>query len=216
MFTGLVKALGRITRFEERRIVIRCPAIAPDLELGDSVAVNGVCLTVTACLPDGFTADISPETLERSNLGMPGLRHVNIEPSLRVGDKLGGHFVSGHIDGTGSLEAVTARGGSWELDILAPPVVARYVIPKGSIAVNGISLTVARCDRGGEWFRVAVIPHTYEHTNLHELAIGSAVNLEGDMLGKFVEKFVRGRGDGAPSPTDAAITPEFLSQHGWL
>ena len=155
MFTGLIQAMGTLRPLGANRMRIECEAIAApkilaDLELGDSVAVDGVCLTVTEILPQGFTADVSPETLDRSTLGQQelgsGLAYVNLEPSLRVGSKLGGHFVTGHIDGTGYLESVVQTAIAWEISFhVADPRVGRYIVPKGSIAVNGISLTVADC-----------------------------------------------------------------------
>lgn len=206
-----------------------------DLELGDSIAVDGVCLTVTQVLPDGFLAAVSPETLRRTTLGRrsqtlsSGTSHqVNLEASLRVGSKLGGHFVTGHIDGVGYLEASVPTATAWEISFHAPdPRVSRYIVPKGSIAVNGISLTVAECDPSGSHFRVAVIPLTYAETNLGSLKPGDPVNLEGDVLGKYVEKFLRlGAGPQSAPVADLeemlstegnpGVTPEFLAEHGYL
>jgi riboflavin synthase len=207
---------------------IAAPKILPDLELGDSVSVDGVCLTVTEILPQGFTADVSPETLDRSTLGQQAalgseLAYVNLEPSLRVGSKIGGHFVTGHIDGTGYLESVVQTDIAWEMSFrVAEARVARYLVPKGSIAVNGVSLTVADCTATGDWFKVAVIPVTYAETNLRYLQSGSPVNLEGDVLGKYVEKFLRlGTGTEAIADLEALIqpddlTPTFLAEHGYL
>lgn len=216
---------------------ISCGTAAPekilqDLALGDSVAVDGVCLTVTEILPTGFVAAVSPETLDRTVLGRYSPDHwVNLEPSLRVGSKLGGHFVTGHIDGVGYLEAAVQTANAWEMSFQVPdPRVSRYVVPKGSIAVNGISLTVADCNAAGSWFKVAVIPHTYHETNLQTLQPGSPVNLEGDVLGKYVEKFLR-----LSHPSEAvegdllavnpaapllhapeSISAAFLAEHGYL
>jgi riboflavin synthase len=187
----------------------------PDMTLGDSVAVDGVCLTVVNILPQGFVADASPETLARSTLGDRYDTWVNLETSLRVGGKLGGHFVTGHVDGIGTLQSSVQTATSWEMAFTTTATVARYVISKGSIAVNGISLTVADCDPAGTYFTVAVIPHTYAETNLHQLRPGSAVNLEGDILGKYVEKFLR---SGSVSPSGMsldALTPDFLAEHGY-
>ncbi len=193
----------------------------PDLTVGDSVAVDGVCLTVVEILPQGFVADASPETLARSTLGHRPEARVNLETALRVGSKLGGHFVTGHVDGIGTLESSVPTATSWEMTFTTTAAVARYVIAKGSIAVNGISLTVAYCDPEGTHFTVAVIPHTYAATNLHGLRPGQTVNLEGDILGKYVEKFLRSgtmphlAQSLAQSPV-ATLTSEFLAENGYL
>jgi len=229
VFTGLIQALGTLEALEGGRSRIRCvsgdlPSILQDLAIGDSVAVDGVCLTVVEIEASGFIAAVSPETLQRSTLGrmQPDNSYVNLEASLRVGSKLGGHFVTGHVDGVGCLQESVLVGNSWEMSFAAPPTLAEvwqqriapYLVPKGSIAVNGISLTVAECDRASRWFKVAVIPHTYEETNLRTLQPGSWVNLEGDILGKYVEKFLHHRVGGATEPMEA-ITPEFLAEHGY-
>lgn len=211
MFTGLVRGLGEVSPLGSHAVRVRChpdscAAVMAGAELGDSIAVDGVCLTVTRLHTDGFEADVSPETLRRTRLGQ-GSHLANLEPSLRVGDKLGGHFVSGHVDGTGELIVAQPSADGWELDFAAPAPVARYIVEKGSIAINGISLTVAQCWDGGRRFRVAVIPLTYAETNLGRLQPGDPVNLEGDMLGKYVEKFL-GRSE---SPIDLA----FLREHGY-
>jgi riboflavin synthase len=247
VFTGLVQGIGNLYSLDENTLKVTClppnaNQILKDLEIGDSVAVNGVCLTAVELLPDGFTADASPETQQRSNLGMGGWGQgvsVNLETSLRVGSKIGGHFVTGHVDGVGQLQASVETATSWELTFTtANAQVGRYIVPKGSIAVNGVSLTVADCNDQGSWFKVAVIPHTYWATNLSQLQPGSVVNLEGDLLGKYVDKFLRfpkGAGAtpselGAPSevgagddwggmrafpPGDEIITAEFLAEQGY-
>ncbi|MBD0268271.1 MAG: riboflavin synthase [Cyanobacteria bacterium Co-bin8] len=232
MFTGLIQSLGKLYPASDTQLRIDCDGpgrdrILHDLELGDSIAVDGVCLTVEQILQRGFIASVSPETLARTTLG--GLIEgeiVNLESSLRVGSKIGGHFVTGHIDGRGELVSAMEVAGAWELRFSAPDArIARYIVPKGSIAVNGISLTVATCSQSGDWFTVAVIPVTYAETNLRRLVPGDPVNLEGDVLGKYVEKFTQGE-----SPADLLSTPqeyssasvseslslEFLSEHGYL
>jgi riboflavin synthase len=195
MFTGLIRAVGTVRTQGVNLLQVSCGAIAHlgELELGDSVSVDGICLTVTSLLPTGFTADVSPETLSRTTLGLDAERaYVNLEPSLKVGSKLGGHFVTGHIDGVGYLEASVQAEKAWEMSFRVPDArVARYIVSKGSIAINGVSLTIADCDPIGSWFKVAVIPLTYSETNLRYLQPGSRVNLEGDVLGKYVEKFLR-------------------------
>lgn len=223
MFTGLIQGLGTAQSLSPDRLQVTClPATAATiltgLALGDSVAVDGVCLTVVEILPQGFIAVISPETRDRSTLSQIAHHLVNLETSLRVGGKLGGHFVTGHVDGIGHLESAVETSTSWELTFNAPPAVARYILSKGSIAVNGISLTVAHCNPEGTQFTVAVIPHSYSETNLKDLHPGSPVNLEGDLLGKYVEKFLRqgqlNGGDRWQSSPDQ-LTPTFLAEHGY-
>ncbi len=225
MFTGLIQGLGTLQPLGVDQLRITClPAtsglIMSGLAIGDSVAVDGVCLTVVELLPQGFIADASPETRDRSSLGQEGSTLVNLETSLQVGSKLGGHFVTGHVDGTGSLQGSVQTATSWEMTFVTNQAqVTRYIILKGSIAVNGISLTIANCDDAGTWFTVAVIPHTYAETNLHYLQAGSLVNLEGDILGKYVEKFLRspaanGQTTSATAPDH--LSPAFLIEHGYL
>ncbi|NET32991.1 MAG: riboflavin synthase [Cyanothece sp. SIO1E1] len=234
MFTGLIQTLGKIHCLGAEQLEISCDPIAAhgllkDLAIGDSVAVNGVCLTVTKILPAGFLAAASPETLQRSTLGSTEVSTcVNLEPSLRVGSKIGGHFVTGHVDGKGCVEASVRTANAWEMSFtIADSNVARYIVFKGSIAVNGVSLTVADCDPTGNWFKVAVIPHTYTETNLQYLEPGQWVNMEGDILGKYVEKFLRlGAGPHPnqvaelaqvmPTMTTDGVTPSFLAEHGYL
>ena len=212
MFTGLIQTIGSIEQRDRDRLVIHCPDLVAKIAIGDSVAVNGVCLTATQVSNTSFVADVSPETLGRTNFGDRQLKYVNLETALAVGDKIGGHFVSGHIDGLGKLGDRALVGNSWELSFEASPQVARYIVFKGSIAINGISLTVSHCNDSGTNFRVAVIPHTYDLTTLKDLDIGGTVHLEGDLLGKYVEKFLR-MGN-LPQP-ESVITPAFLAEHGW-
>ena len=214
MFTGLVQTIGIIEQRDRDRLVIHCPDLVAKIAIGDSVAVNGVCLTATQVSDASFIADVSPETLGRTNFSDRKLKYVNLETALAVGDRVGGHFVSGHIDGIGKLCDRAIIGNSWELGFEAIPEVARYIVFKGSIAINGISLTVSYCNDSGTNFRVAVIPHTYDNTTLKDLNIGSSVHLEGDLLGKYVEKFLRSNNSTYASPT-APITPEFLIENGW-
>lgn len=231
MFTGLIQTTGTLTVQDGDRLHICWESHTPDwvfadLALGDSVSVDGICLTVTHILSSGFVAAASPETLHRTTLEhLDGEAYVNLEPSLRVGSKLGGHFVTGHIDGVGYLESSTQTTDSWELWFrVSDPRVARYIVPKGSIAVNGISLTVADCNREGTAFSVAVIPLTYAETNLQHLKPGDRVNLEGDVLGKYVEKFLRlapGHSaalDELDALADApdTLSSAFLAEHGYL
>lgn len=219
MFTGLIQALGTIKPLGGDSWQITCVSqslsIMQDLAYGDSVAVDGVCLTVEEILKDGFVASASPETLRRTTLGTEQAQqgYVNLETSLRVGGKVGGHFVMGHVDGVGQLLGLEQTATSWEMTFTAPEAIARYIVPKGSITVNGISLTVAAYEPELSQFTVAVIPLTYAETNLRYLVPGSLVNLEGDILGKYVEKFLQ------PShrhSNNTDITPAFLVEHGYM
>ncbi|UBF23896.1 riboflavin synthase [Kovacikia minuta CCNUW1] len=225
MFTGLIQGLGTVHPIANDKLQITCSQtvsglILPELALGDSVAVDGVCLTVVEILPQAFIVDASPETRDRSTLGRDPEVPVNLETSLRVGSKLGGHFVTGHVDGTGYLREAVQTSTSWEMTFVTSEAqVARYILPKGSITVNGISLTVANCNSEGTWFTVAVIPHTYRETNLQYLRPGSWVNLEGDILGKYVEKFLRSgstQGQVSEDFSVESLTPAFLAEHGYL
>ncbi|BAY92384.1 MULTISPECIES: riboflavin synthase [unclassified Tolypothrix] len=226
MFTGLIQALGTMKPLGGDSWQITCVSqssdlIMQDIAYGDSIAVDGVCLTVEEILKDGFIATASPETLRRTTLGSEDTpqKYVNLEASLRVGSKVGGHFVMGHVDGTGRLVTAEQTATSWEMTFIASEAIARYIVPKGSIAVNGISLTVAAYEPELSQFTVAVIPLTYAETNLRYLVPGSLVNLEGDILGKYVEKFLY---SGKPNPNSVedsnsdGITPAFLAEHGYL
>lgn len=225
MFTGLIQALGTMKPLGGDSWQITCMSqssvgIMQDLAYGDSVAVDGVCLTVEEILKDGFIATASPETLRRTTLGSEQTqqRYVNLEASLRVGGKLGGHFVMGHVDGIGRLLAAEQTATSWEMTFTAPEAIARYIVPKGSIAINGISLTVAAYEPELSQFTVAVIPLTYAETNLRYLVPGSWVNLEGDILGKYVEKFLYPGTSNHKNSDDTSldsITPAFLAEHGY-
>jgi riboflavin synthase len=218
MFTGLIQGLGNIKPLSNNlwqiTFVSHSDAIMHDLTYGDSVAVDGVCLTVEEILKDGFIATASPETLRRTTLGREETqaRYVNLETSLRVGGKVGGHFVMGHVDGMGELISAEQTATSWEMTFVAPEAIARYIVPKGSIAINGISLTVATYQPENSQFTVAVIPLTYSETNLSCLSSGSWVNLEADILGKYVEKFI----SPGKTPHQEDITPAFLIEHGYL
>jgi riboflavin synthase len=197
MFTGLVETAGVVSRVYAApasiELTVQTSLRGPGLRVGDSVAVNGCCLTIVKSTARGgqrwLQFDLLQETWQRTNLRFARAGSlVNLERSLRAGDPLGGHFVTGHIDGVGRIERWERVGADWVLDVAAPQEVMRYVVFKGSIAVDGISLTVA-----GVWkrrFRVWIIPHTYEVTALRQRQVGEAVNLEADLLGKYVERFV--------------------------
>jgi len=192
MFTGIVRELGTVDAFDGARLVVAAEETAASAAVGDSVAVAGVCLTVVEAQAGRLAFDVVAETLARTALGRlePG-GEVNLEPSLRVGDQLGGHVVQGHVDAVGRVRLVAPEGGSRRVWIDAPETVIRYCIEKGSIAVDGVSLTVAAFDDEG--FEVALIPHTLEVTTLGRLEPGHEVNLEADVLGKVVERLVAER-----------------------
>jgi riboflavin synthase len=192
MFTGLVADLGTVTAVDATddgvRLAVRT-ALAPEIGEGDSVAVNGVCLTATAIADGRFSADVMHETLRRSSLGgVAEGAEVNLELPLRASDRLGGHVVQGHVDGLGTIRAIREDGFSRVVEIAALPETLRYVVEKGSIAVDGISLTVASVT--DDHFSVALIPETLERTNLGAATPGQPVNLEVDVLAKYVEKLV--------------------------
>jgi riboflavin synthase len=196
MFTGLVREVGQVVwlRRSDRtvQLLVKGPRTATRVRIGESVAVNGCCLTVTAQREGQFMFDLLAESLDRTNIGRlkPG-GPVNLERALRVDGRLGGHFVQGHVDCTAKVLAVEEKGPDLRLDIALPPEFSRYVAYKGSIAINGVSLTVAVAN--AEDFSVWVIPHTMEHTNLGDLEAGDLVNLEFDILAKYVERLVATR-----------------------
>lgn len=192
MFTGIVRELGTVDAFDGSRLVVAAPETAATAAIGDSIAVAGVCLTVVANEDGRLAFDAVPETLSRTALGSlePG-QTVNVEPSLRVGDSLGGHVVQGHVDAVGRVRSVTPEGESRRIWVDAPETVVRYCIEKGSIAVDGVSLTVSAFDDDG--FEVALIPHTLAVTTLGRLEPGHEVNLEADVLGKVVERLLAAR-----------------------
>ena len=188
MFTGLVQQLGTLTSLDGGRLAVTA-TLAGELSVGDSVAVNGACLTATSVTPGAFTADVMEETLRRTALGAlrPG-DPVNLELPLRAADRLGGHFVQGHVDGVGTVAAVHDEGFSRLVEIEAEAGLMRYVVEKGSIAVDGVSLTVASLAEGT--FGVSLIPETLERTTLGRASPGDSVNLEVDVLAKYVERLV--------------------------
>jgi riboflavin synthase len=184
MFTGLVREVGKVASFEDGRLVVEAQTVA---EIGDSIAIDGVCLTVVERSPGSLAFDVVPETVARvKSFG----DRVNVEPALRAGDPLGGHQVQGHVDGTGIVASVTAATDGVRVRIEAGSELLRYCVEKGSVTVDGVSLTVAAVDETG--FEVALIPHTLEVTTLGDLTVGGAVNLETDVLAKYVEKLLPG------------------------
>jgi riboflavin synthase len=193
MFTGIIEELGSVRSIEERgenaRIVINARVVTEGMHHGDSIAVNGVCLTALDIHDESFAADVSRETLLRSTLGSlkPGAP-VNLERAVTPATRLGGHIVQGHVDGRGQFVSVEDHGDSWTVRIGFPPEIARYLVFKGSVAVEGISLTIANL--GENYFEIAIIPKTWEVTNLSQLKPGEGVNLEVDVIGKYVERLL--------------------------
>lgn len=215
MFTGIVEEIGTIRAVRRGAhssvLSIGAELVLSDLKVGDSVAVNGVCLTATGRDRDGFTADVMHETLDRSSLGtlVPG-SSVNLERAMAADGRFGGHIVSGHIDGTGTVAATRRDDNAIWYIIRTEPKLLRYVVEKGSITVDGISLTVASVEAGQ--FSVSLIPHTAAVTVLGQKRQGDVVNLETDILGKYVEKLLQPQ---AEVPSGRGITLEFLAQNGF-
>lgn len=208
MFTGLIESQGIITRVDRvsggAQLEVYAPEFGRDMSIGDSVAVDGACLTVVKFIRGAFLADVSSETLDHSTLG--GLRQgskVNLERALRLSDRLGGHLVSGHVDGVGKLMQRHVAGNSTAYQFQATTEVLPYLVAKGSIAVDGISLTIAQVR--GDSFAVAVVPHTEQSTTLAEKPIGAPVNLEADMMAKYVRRFVELYGGHSADSDDAPI-----------
>jgi len=216
MFTGLVETTGTILRLEradrDLHLTVGASLEPPELKIGESIAVDGVCLTVASFQGDAFTLDLSEETVGRSTLGQRRQGdEVNLERALRLGDRLGGHLVSGHVDGTGRVAARQRRGESLAFRFEIPPELSRYLIEKGSVAVNGVSLTVNRCE--GRQFEVNVVPHTTRASTMGRLKVGDVVNVEVDLIGKYVEKFLLQRNG---SQSTGGVDREFLARHGFL
>ncbi len=217
MFTGIIEETGIIRSLRPSSagaaLLVEAEKCAAGVKLGDSIAVNGVCLTVVETKGRFFSSDLSAETLRRSSLGQAreGLV-VNLERALAVGDRLGGHIVQGHVDGMGALISSVASGDGFEMEFALPADLARYLVLKGSVAVDGISLTVAGLEQNS--FVVAVIPHTYRATNLRQLKKGDIVNLEADILAKYVERLFRFSGENAREPKPK-LTVEMLREQGY-
>ncbi|HIJ64468.1 MAG TPA: riboflavin synthase [Candidatus Hydrogenedentes bacterium] len=207
MFTGLIEEVGAVARRSGSDLAVVAKAILDDLAPGDSVAVNGACLTVAALTGNGFVAQMSPETLERTTLSSlrPG-DAVNLERAMAAGARFGGHFVLGHVDGVGRIADIRNQGEFSLWRFQAPDEVARYLVPKGSVAVDGISLAVV--EPAGDTFGVAVIPTTAAKTNLGGKRPGDAVNIEADVIGKHVYHYLKGA-------SGTSITRDFLARHGF-
>jgi riboflavin synthase len=218
MFTGLIEGTGKLVKIEPRgkdmRLSLEAGFELDGLQKGESVSVNGVCLTVVSWQGRTFTADLSQETLSRTTISRIRLGdEVNLERALRLGDRLGGHLVNGHVDGRARVISRKKRGDSIVLAFEVAPELARYFIEKGSVAIDGASLTVNRCDEKS--FEVNLVPHTARVTNMGNLKVGHEVNLEVDVIGKYVEKFVRTL-QGSGSPSKSGVDQGFLVKHGFL
>lgn len=222
MFTGIIREIGSLKSKrrsgESYQLEIRAEKALENSGRGDSIAVNGVCLTVVNVTREGFTADVMPETLKKSNLGelKPG-DAVNLEPALAVTDLLDGHLVSGHIDATGTLEGVTRKSRSWLVEVAYPPELDKYFITKGSVALNGISLTIVEVT--GSSLTVSLIPETWSATTFSDLELGAKINIEADMLGKYVvkttENYLQGEGP-ASGIRSGGLTREALQEKGFI
>ncbi|MCY1634509.1 riboflavin synthase [Marinifilum sp. D737] len=217
MFTGLVEEIGQIKAIERGaksiRLSISASKIMDDVKLGDSIATNGICLTVVSFDSAGFTADVMPETMNRTSFGTLGTgSKVNLERAVRVGDRLGGHMVSGHVDGLGEIVGQEKDDNAIWVSIAAPKNILKYVIEKGSIAIDGISLTVAYVDE--KIFKVSIIPLTQYDTTLTSKKAGEKVNLECDMTAKYIEKFMFHREEEEKSEK-SDISMDFLKENGF-
>jgi riboflavin synthase len=212
MFTGIIEHSGTIESLsihdDGGRVTIHAPNVAPSLAVSNSIAVNGCCLTVVALDNERFSADLSGETVRKTSFGAGsrGLEvgsRVNLEQPLTAGKEFGGHFVLGHVDGVGRVAHLQPEGDNWWYGVQVPKEFARYIVPKGSITIDGISLTVAQWrDHIAE---IAVIPYTYEHTNLRDRKPGDSVNLEGDILGKYIERHLEARQAASESPLSRTL-----------
>ncbi|PRR78327.1 Riboflavin synthase [Clostridium liquoris] len=215
MFTGIVEEIGIIKGInkgaESASITIGAKNILEDVKLGDSIATNGVCLTVTHFTKDSFTVDVMPETMRKSSLSNISIgSKVNLERALKLSDRLGGHIVSGHIDGTGVIKEFKKEDNAVWISIEAHEEILKYIINKGSIAIDGVSLTVAYVDK--KMFKVSIIPHTGEETTLLNKKIGDKVNLECDLIGKYVERL---SGFNSKEENKSPLDLNFLSEHGF-
>ena len=213
MFTGIIEEVGAVRRIERgakgARLTIAAKTVLDGTRIGDSIATNGVCLTVTDLTADSFSADVMAESLRRSGLGaLQAGSPVNLERAMPLDGRFGGHIVSGHIDGTGTLASLRREDNAVWLTVRAAPALLRYIVEKGSVAIDGVSLTVAMVDANG--FSVSIIPHTGAQTILLGKKPGDTVNLECDVIGKYVEKLL-----GPYGQAQGGITMEFLAQNGF-
>ena len=220
MFTGIVEEVGTIRNIKRGQhsaiLTIHAKTVLEETRIGDSIAVNGICLTVTRLFPDGFSADVMHETLNRSSLaGLAAGSMVNLERAMAANGRFGGHIVAGHVDGVGTVQRIEKDDNAIWYTIAAGPEVLKYVVEKGSITIDGISLTVARVD--SQSFAISAIPHTVSVTVLADRKPGDIVNLETDIIGKYVEKLLHfPQEEAAPAPKQSSgITKEFLTRYGY-
>ena len=216
MFTGIVEEVGVIKNIKHGQhsavLTIQAKTVLEETRIGDSIAVNGICLTVTRLFPDGFSADVMHETLNRSSLaGLTAGSVVNLERAMPANGRFGGHIVAGHVDGVGHISDIRRDDTAVWYTVHAGPEILRYVVEKGSITIDGISLTVARVET--DRFAVSVIPHTAAVTLLGQRRTGDRVNLESDLVGKYVERLLRTTPE--EKQQESKLTMEFLSQHGY-
>ena len=215
MFTGIIQATGKLKKENNTYLIEICDNLF-DINIGDSIAVDGICLTVKEHFNKSFSVDISEETMKKTSLGGKSLLNsiVNLEPALRLSDRLGGHIVSGHIDGMGEVVDIEKLSKSWLLSLKwKDQKFSKYIVEKGSICVNGISLTIAEQKNNGEIFKIAVIPHTWNNTNLKLLSKGQDINLEADPLAKYVEKLLLT--SNRQSENEKVNLP-WLKENGWV
>ena len=205
MFTGIIEEIGRLKSFDGSRIEIACEKILSDIKIGDSISTNGICLTVVDFGENFFAADVMPETIRKTSLAD---KNFNLERALKVGDRLGGHILSGHIDGVGKITKIVAEGNALLINVAAESFLLKQIAAKGSVALDGISLTVVEA-AGAENFSVSMIPHTREVTNFKFKRVGSLVNIETDILAKYVERLMNFK-------TEPEITENFLLENGFL
>lgn len=218
MFTGIIEEIGTVKNIVKGsrsiKLAIAAKKVLENTNLGDSIAVNGVCLTVTALGRDGFTADVMPESMSKTNMGAlkPGDR-VNLERALTLASRLGGHIVSGHIDGTGEIIAMEKDDNAVRVTLTSVPKVMKYIVPEGSVALDGVSLTVAQL--GENDFTVSLIPHTAQVTTLLDKKVGDRLNIENDVVGKYVERLLSFSGKNAAAEKKSAISLSFLRENGF-
>ena len=204
MFTGIIEEVGRLKSLDGGRLEIACEKVLADIKIGDSINTNGSCLTVVEFGENFFAADVMPETLRKTSLAD---KNFNLERAVKVGDRLGGHIVSGHIDGVGKILSIRPEGNALLIDVAAESSLLRQIAPKGSVALDGISLTVV--DAGAESFSVSMIPHTRSVTNFKSKRVGSFVNIETDVLVKYVERLMNFK-------ATPELTKNFLEENGFL
>ena len=218
MFTGLIEEIGTVqvieTNKKSSRITVKAKSIMEGANVGDSISTNGVCLTISQLNSCSFTADVMAETMGRSNLGtLKTGQKVNLERAMKLGNRLGGHIVSGHIDGTGIITSYEKDDNAFWITIVADEKILRYIVEKGSVALDGVSLTVAYVDN--DCFKVSIIPHTSQETTLLKKSLGYKVNIECDVIGKYVEKLL-GIQKEPEEKKQNVINPDFLTENGFI